>query len=497
MALDTLGHDLSSVIASFAPAPEIRNIGRVLSVKDGVAILDGLSRAKMGEKVECVEKGIEAMVLNLGTTEVGVVILGDYTLISEGDTFVSTGEIMSIGVSESIVGRIVDSAGVAQDGKAAEILVDQKMPLEKIAARVIERQPVKTPLQTGILAIDSMVPIGRGQRELIIGDRATGKTAIAIDTIINQKSVSPSVICIYCAIGQKQSRVAQIYGKLMEAGAMDYTVIVNAPAADSVAMQYIAPYAATAIAEYFLAKGKDSLIIYDDLTKHAWAYRQLSLILRRPPGREAYPGDIFYLHSRLLERSCRLSEALGGGSITSLPIVETQFGDVSAYIPTNIISITYGQIYLVSEQFNAGFRPAIDAGISVSRVGGAAQTKAMKKVAGTLRLDLAQFKNLEAFAQFGSSDLDDATKQRINRGQRIRELLKQPQYEPLSVRIEIALIYAVNNGYLDKVSVKDVERFKQEFISYMQTEQGEDPQTVLDAFFATYDLKDSKQDEQA
>ncbi|OIP95822.1 F0F1 ATP synthase subunit alpha [Candidatus Wirthbacteria bacterium CG2_30_54_11] len=496
MALDTLGHDLSSVIASFAPSTEIRNIGRVLSVKDGVAILDGLSQAKMGEKIECVEKGIEAMVLNLGVTEVGVVILGDYTLISEGDTFVSTGEIMSIGVSDSIVGRIVDAAGVPQDGKGTEIPVDQKMPLEKIAARVIERQPVKTPLQTGILAIDSMVPIGRGQRELIIGDRATGKTAIAIDTIINQKTASPSVVCIYCAIGQKQSRVAQIYGKLMESGAMDYTVIVNAPAADSVAMQYIAPYAATAIAEYFLAKGKDSLIIYDDLTKHAWAYRQLSLILRRPPGREAYPGDIFYLHSRLLERSCRLSEKLGGGSITSLPIVETQFGDVSAYIPTNIISITDGQIYLVSEQFNAGFRPAIDAGISVSRVGGAAQTKAMKKVAGTLRLDLAQFKNLEAFAQFGSADLDEATKMRINRGQRIRELLKQPQYEPLPVTTEIALIYAVNNGYLDKISVKDVERFKVEFISYMQTEKGEDPKTVLDAFFATYDMKDTAQDEQ-
>jgi F-type H+-transporting ATPase subunit alpha len=283
----------------------------------------------------------------------------------------------------------------------------------------------------------------------------------------------------------------------MEAGAMDYTIIVNAPAADSVAMQYIAPYAATAIAEYFLAKGKDSLIIYDDLTKHAWAYRQLSLILRRPPGREAYPGDIFYLHSRLLERSCRLREEQGGGSITSLPIVETQFGDVSAYIPTNIISITDGQIYLVSEQFNAGFRPAIDAGISVSRVGGAAQTKAMKKVAGTLRLDLAQFKNLEAFAQFGSSDLDDATKQRINRGQRIRELLKQPQYEPLPVETEIALIFAVNNGYLDKVTVKDVERFKQEFIAYMQTAKGEDPKAALDSFFATYDLKDTAQDEQA
>ncbi|HNT29907.1 MAG TPA: F0F1 ATP synthase subunit alpha [bacterium] len=486
MALETISQDISQKIASFDTTSSMRNVGRVTSVKDGVALLDGLSAARMSERIVCEAKGIDAMILNLGTDEVGAVILGDFTKISEGDIFNATGEIMAIGVSDAIIGRVVDATGKPIDGMSGEIAADAMMPVERIAPRVIERQPVNVPLQTGLLAIDSMVPIGRGQRELIIGDRNTGKTAIAIDAIINQKEADPPVVCIYVAIGQKKSRIAQLVGSLREHDAMGYTIVLSAAASDSVALQYIAPYSATAIGEYFLEKGKDVLIIYDDLTKHAWAYRQLSLILRRPPGREAYPGDIFYLHSRLLERACRLNQERGGGSITSLPIVETQFGDVSAYIPTNIISITDGQIYLETDLFNAGFRPAIDAGNSVSRVGGAAQTKAMKKVAGKLRLDLAQFKELEAFAQFGSSDLDDNTRQRINRGERIRELLKQPQYQTLPVELQIVFIFALNNGYLDAIQPGAIQTFKQDLITFYRSSPLKDPKELLDSFFQTY-----------
>lgn len=464
----------------------VRNVGWVKSVKDGVIQLDGLSQAKMLEQIICPKKGVFAMVLDLTTESVGAVVMGDYTQVDEGDEFETTGEIMSIQVSDKMIGRVINSVGVPLDGKSLENSGAQAMPLERIAPDVMQRQPVDSPLQTGIMAIDAMVPIGRGQRELIIGDRATGKSAIAIDTIINQRSAKDPVICVYNAIGQKQSQIAQIVGRFQQEGAMEYTIIVSAPAAESVVMQYLSPYAATAIAEYFLHQGKDVLVIYDDLTKHAWAYRQISLILNRPPGREAYPGDIFYLHSRLLERACRLSDKLQGGSITALPIVETQFGDVSAYIPTNIISITDGQIYLETDLFNAGVRPAVDPGNSVSRVGGAAQIKEMKKVAGQLRLDLAQFKELEAFAQFGSSDLDKKTLERINRGRQIRELLKQPQYNPLPVETQIALIYAVNNGYLDQLPLEQMVDFKSKFTLYMETADNKDPQAALDDFFKTY-----------
>jgi F-type H+-transporting ATPase subunit alpha len=464
-----------------------KNVGWVSRVKDGVITLEGLSEVKMMEEIVCKNKGISAMILDLKKEEVGAVVLGDYTKVSEGDEFETSGQVMSVQVSEEIVGRVVDALAWPVDGRGSFGSEGKAMPVERIAAGVMQRQPVDTPLQTGILAVDSMVPIGRGQRELIIGDRGSGKTAIAIDTIINQKKAEKEVVCIYTAIGQKESRVAQLIEKLQQYEAMDYTIIVSAPAADSVVMQYLAPYSATAIGEYFLEQGKDVLIVYDDLTKHAWAYRQISLILNRPPGREAYPGDIFYLHSRLLERSCRLSKEHQGGSITSLPIVETQFGDVSAYIPTNIISITDGQIYLETDLFNAGIRPAVDPGNSVSRVGGAAQIKAMKKVAGQLRLDLAQFKELEAFAQFGSSDLDERTKERIKRGQQIRELLKQPQYEPLPVEAQISFIYAVNQGYLDQLDLVKIADFKEKFLLYLKTSEIKEPKEALDDFFTTYD----------
>ena len=466
--------------------PEISNIGTVLSVEDGVVILDGCSDVQMAERLVCTGKGVSAMVLNLAEDTVGAVVLGDFSVIVEGDVFERTNEVMAVHVSDDVIGRTVDAVGEPIDGGVAFSKETKAMPVEKIAPGVMSRQSVSEPLQTGILAIDAMIPIGRGQRELIIGDRSIGKTAIAVDAIINQKHTDPKVICIYVAIGQKQSRVAQITEILRENDAMDYTIVVNAGASDSVAMQYLAPYSATAIGEYFLGQGKDVLIVYDDLTKHAWAYRQISLVLRRPPGREAYPGDIFYLNSRLLERSCRLNEENGGGSITSLPIVETQFGDVSAYIPTNIISITDGQIYLENDMFNSGFRPAIDAGNSVSRVGGAAQTKPMKKVSGQMRLELAQFKELEAFAQFGSSDLDERTRARIERGRRIREILKQKQYGPLPIHTQIALIMAINVGYLDEISMEGIADFKDKFVLYMQTSKNEDPKDSLDDFFTTY-----------
>ncbi len=483
--------NLENQIKSFTGDQTITNIGKVISVKDGVIVLSGLSQATMAERIVCKDKNMSAMILNLTEHEVGAVILGDYTKVNEGDVFETTGQIMSVMASETLLGRAINALAEPIDGKGKISGKGELMPVEKIAYGVMARQGVDSPIQTGIIAIDAMIPIGRGQRELIIGDRGTGKTALAIDAIINQKNEENPVICIYVSIGQKQSRTAQMIEKLNEFGAMDYTIIVDAPASDSVAMQYLAPYSATAIGEYFLKQGKDVLIIYDDLTKHAWAYRQISLILNRPPGREAYPGDIFYLHSRLLERSCRLNSELGGGSITSLPIVETQFSDVSAYIPTNIISITDGQIYLETDLFNAGIRPAIDPGISVSRVGGKAQIKTMKKVAGQLRLDLAQFKELEAFAQFGSGDLDERTKNRIERGRRIREILKQPQYQPIPVNAQIGLLYAVNNGYLDKMPIEQIVDFKEKFIMYSQTIKELDPQAACDDFFKTYEIKEA------
>lgn len=460
----------------------VKNIGKVQTVKDGIILLSGLSQAQMSEKIVSADSGMVGMVLNLEKDTVGAVVFGDYTKVQEGDEFESTGEIMSVEASEELIGRAVDALGIPIDGKGT-ISKGTKMPVEKIAPGVMARQPVSEPIQTGILAVDAMIPVGKGQRELVIGDRGTGKTALAIDTIINQKDNDKRVICIYVAIGQKQARVAQLMEKLEQHGAMDYTIIMSAPASDSVALQYIAPYSATAIGEYFLEKGEDVLIIYDDLTKHAWAYRQISLILERPPGREAYPGDIFYLHSKLLERSCRLHDDLGGGSITSLPVVETQLSDVSAYIPTNIISITDGQIYFETDLFNAGIRPAIDPGNSVSRVGGAAQIKAMKKVAGKLRLDLAQFKELEAFAQFGSADLDKQTRDRIERGRRIRELLKQPQYKPLPVLQQVALIYAVNNGYFDNTMLEDIQQEKEKFLMYFENQATDDYEKIAREYF--------------
>jgi F-type H+/Na+-transporting ATPase subunit alpha len=411
---------------------KIKNFGKVLSVKDGVIELDGLSNVGIMEKIYCQEKDIYALVLNLLEETVGAVILGDDSVVVQGDMFVSTGEMMAIKADENLLGRVVNALGEPLDGRELKNDNSKQMPIERKAYTVFDRKPVDTPLKTGILAVDAMVPIGRGQRQLIIGDRGTGKTSLAISAIINQKDEQKRVVCIYCAIGQKDSTVKNIVEILKENGCMHYSIVVDASASAPAALQYLAPYSAVAIGEYFLEKGEDVLIIYDDLTKHAYSYRHISLILRRPPGREAYPGDIFYLHSRLLERSCRLNDKVGGGSITAFPIIETQFGDVSAYIPTNVISITDGQIFLDKDMFNSGFRPAVDPTNSVSRVGGAAQTKELKKASGKLRLTLTQFKELEAFTQFGGEDLDDATKEKIKRGQVIMQMLKQPQYDVMS-----------------------------------------------------------------
>lgn len=466
--------------------PTIKNIGKVQTIKDGVISLDGLSEGVMGGMIRSTSTGMEAMILNLTDEDTGAIVFGDFTKITENEVFENSGEVMSVTVDEAVIGRVLDGVAHPIDGKGALQYSNgaKVMPVERIAPGVIERQPVNQPVQTGIMAVDAMTPIGRGQRQLVIGDRGTGKTALAVDTILNQKVENSGIICIYVGIGQKQARIAQLVEKLDQHGAMEYTVVVNASASDSVAMQYLAPYTATAIGEYFMEKGRDVLIIYDDLTKHAWAYRQISLILERPPGREAYPGDVFYLHSRLLERSCRLSADNGGGSITALPIVETQLGDVSAYIPTNIISITDGQIYFETDLFNSGIRPAVDPSNSVSRVGGAAQIKAMKKVAGRLRLALAQFKELEAFAQFGSADLDASTKERIERGQRIRELLKQPQYRPLPVYIQVGLIHAANQGHLDEVPLEDIDSVKERFISFMETKSDQSMyEELVEEFF--------------
>lgn len=455
---------------------EIKNTGKVQEIKDGIVIADGLSAAGANELVNVITKEgkvVKGLILNLEEKQVGIVIIGEYNEISEGDTVEATGELLSMEVSDAHLGRVINPLGEPVDGKGEIKHKDSKrLALQKIAPGVITREGVNRPLQTGIKSIDGMIPIGRGQRQLIIGDRQTGKTAIAIDTIINQAQSAkrqglPLVKCVYIAIGQKTSKIAQIAAKLEQAGALEYTTIVLAGASDPASMQYMAPYAGTAIAEYFAEKGEDALVIYDDLTKHAWAYREISLLLRRPPGREAYPGDIFYLHSALLERGVQYNEKNGGGSVTMLPVIETQEGDLSAYIPTNVISITDGQIYLEADLFNSGIKPAINVGNSVSRVGGSAQTKAMKQVAGQLRLDLAQYRELAAFAQFGS-DLDDATKAKLERGERMVELLKQEQYSPLSTPEQIALIYAGTKGYLDQIEVNTIRTWEQGFLSYLK-----------------------------
>lgn len=443
---------------------EISNTGTVVSVGDGIATIYGLRNAMANELVVFDDdKGTLAITMNLEEDSVGVVILGDYTHIKEGMLVKTTGKIASVPTGEALIGRIIDPTGKPIDGKG-DIITNTSRPIERVAPGIVTRKSVHQPLQTGLTAIDALTPIGRGQRELIIGDRQTGKTAIAIDTIINQKN--ENVICIYVAIGQKASTVAQIAKTLEEKGAMAYSIIVSATANEPAPLQYIAPFAGVAIGEEFMEQGKDVLIIYDDLSKHAQAYRAMSLLLKRPPGREAYPGDVFYLHSRLLERAVKLNDELGGGSITALPIIETQAGDVSAYIPTNVISITDGQIFLESNLFNSGVRPAINAGISVSRVGGAAQTKAIKQVAGKLRLDLAQYRELEAFAQF-ASDLDQATKNQLLRGEKLTEILKQPQYMPLSVAEQVSILFAANEGLLDDVQNSDIQRFKKEWFAHL------------------------------
>jgi F-type H+-transporting ATPase subunit alpha len=460
---------------------QVEKTGQVVKINDGVAIIDGLTDVMSGELIEFPNQ-VFGVALNLEEESVGAMILGDYLRIKEGDTVKSTGRILETPVGEQIIGRVIDALGQPLDEKG-EIKTDKFYPVEKIAPGVITRKSVDTPLQTGIKAIDSMIPIGRGQRELIIGDRQTGKTALAIDTIINQKD--KDVICIYVAIGQKESKIAKIVAKLQESGAMEHTIVVLAGASDPASMSYIAPYTGCAIGEYFMDQGKDALIVYDDLSKHAWAYRQISLILRRPPGREAYPGDIFYLHSRLLERSAKLNKKYGGGSLTALPIIETQAGDISAYIPTNVISITDGQIFLETDLFYQGIRPAINPGISVSRVGSSAQTKAMKKVAGKLRLELAQFRELAAFAQF-SSDLDKETKLRIERGKRITEILKQPQYSPFPVEEQVVSIFAVINGFLDDIEIEKIKDFEERLLTYIKEKNKE----ILEKIAMEKDISD-------
>ncbi len=461
---DSLLSTLSQQLAGWSAAPTSTQVGTVLDVGDGIARISGLSKVRSQEMVTF-GNGTIGVVLNLEEDTVGVMVLGDMAGISEGQEVKATGKILDVPVGEAVTGRVVNALGQPIDGKGA-IATTETYPMERIAPGVISRQSVNKPMQTGIKAIDAMIPIGRGQRELIIGDRQTGKTAIAVDTIINQKD--QDVICIYVAIGQKESKVARIVARLEEAGAMEYTTVVVAGASDPAALSYLAPYAGCAMGEYFMDHGKDVLIIYDDLSKHAWAYRQVSLLLRRPPGREAYPGDIFYVHSRLLERSARLNKDFGGGSLTALPIIETQAGDVSAYIPTNVISITDGQIYLESDLFYQGVRPAVNVGLSVSRVGSAAQTKAMKKVAGKLRLALAQYRELAAFAQFGS-ELDSATQEQLERGKRMVEVLKQGQYRPETVPQQVAILYAVTNGYLDSVAVDDIRGYVDGFKSYLES----------------------------
>jgi F-type H+/Na+-transporting ATPase subunit alpha len=461
---DEIASVLQKEIEDFKGQLATSEVGQVLEVGDGIARCYGLSTAMAGEMVEF-PNGVNGLVFNLEESSVGVIILGDYLEIAEGDEVKTTGRLLSVPVGEALIGRVVDPLGNPLDGKGP-IMTNDRRPVEAIAPGVAERQPVKQPLQTGIKAIDAMTPIGRGQRELIIGDRKTGKTAVAVDTILNQRG--GDVICIYVACGQRASATAGVVEVLREHGALDYTIVVSATASDPAPLQYVAPYAGAAMAEHFMWQGKHTLVIYDDLSKQAQAYRQLSLLMRRPPGREAYPGDVFYCHSRLLERACKLNNQLGAGSMTALPIIETLEGEVSAYIPTNVISITDGQIYLEPSLFFAGVRPAINVGISVSRVGGNAQTKAMKRVAGSLRLDLAAFRELEAFAQLGT-ELDKATQRQLDRGYRMVELLKQPQYQPRAVADQVIAIFAGTQGYFDKVAIKDVARAEKELIEYMKT----------------------------
>lgn len=466
---------LKSQIENFEIKATVDNVGKVMKVGDGVAEISGLTDVMAGEMLQFVpsqakaKKIIYGVALNLEENQVGAIILGSFENIKEGDEVKTTGKILSVPVGKNFIGRVINPLGEPIDGKG-NIKAEKSYPIEKIAPGVITRKSVNEPVQTGIKAIDAMIPIGRGQRELIIGDRQIGKTAVAIDTIINQKG--QNMTCIYVAIGQKESKVAKIVAELEKRGAMDYTIVVVAGASDPASLSFIAPYAGCAMGEYFMDQGEDALIVYDDLSRHAWSYRQISLILKRPPGREAYPGDIFYLHSRLLERSAKLSKKFGGGSLTALPIVETQGGDVSAYIPTNVISITDGQIYLEADLFYKGIRPALNVGISVSRVGSSAQIKAMKKVAGKLRLTVAQFRELEAFAQFGS-DLDEKTRKQIERGKRTIEILKQDQYNPMSVEDQVSIIYAVNNGFLDDVAVEKVQSWETDFHKYMHSSQKE------------------------
>ena len=450
-------------IENFESGVTVTEVGTVIKVGDGIAEIHGLEKVMAGELLEFPHE-VRGLALNLEEDKVGAVLFGDFQAIMEGDLVKRTGRIMQVPVGDAMIGRVVNALGVPIDERGP-IITDSFNPIERIAPGIVDRQPVKEPLQTGLKAIDSMVPIGRGQRELIIGDRQTGKTAVAVDTIINQKG--KDVICIYVAIGQKASTVAQVVKTLTDFGAMDYTIVVKATASDPAAMQFLAPYTGAAIGEFFRDNGRHALTIYDDLSKQAAAYREISLLLRRPPGREAYPGDVFYLHSRLLERAAKLADVKGGGSLTSLPIIETQAGDISAYIPTNVISITDGQIFLEADLFNSGIRPAINVGNSVSRVGGAAQIKAMKSVAGTLRIDLAQFRELQAFAQFGS-DLDKSTQAQIARGQRLVEILKQPQYQPMDVEKQVVEIWAAINGYLDDIPVENVRRFEAGLLKFVE-----------------------------
>jgi len=471
------GQDIVSIIKQqieqFGTAVTMVDVGTVISVGDGIARIHGLSAAKYNELLEF-PNDVMGIAMNLEEESVAAIILGDYTAIKEGDEVRCTSRIAEVVVGDALIGRVVDALGRPLDGKGP-VKTKKTRPLERVAPSVALRSPVNTPVQTGIKAVDSMIPLGRGQRELIIGDRFTGKTAIAIDTIINQKG--GDLICIYVAIGQKASTIARVVATLDKHGAMEHTIIVAASAADSFALQYLAPYAGCAIGEEVMEEGKDALVIYDDLSKHAWAYRELSLLLRRPPGREAYPGDVFYLHSRLLERAAKYAGEYGGGSLTALPIIETQGGDMSAYIPTNVISITDGQMYLESDLFNAGIRPALNVGLSVSRVGSAAQTPAMKRVAGRLRLDLAQYRELTAFAQFGTSELDKATRQ-LERGQRLTEILKQPQYVPMPVEKQVVILYAAVNGHLDNVDVDKLDAFEIGLHRFLETNHAELVQAI-------------------
>lgn len=463
MSANQIVENLRKEIENFSAEIKVEKVGKVLEVFDGIAKVSGLSDIKSSEMVTFPD-GTVGVALNLEEELVGVIIFGDFSKIKEGDEVKATGKILEIPVSDTILSRVVNAVGVPIDGKGA-LKSGKTYPIEKIAPGVITRQSVDKPVTTGIKVIDAIIPIGRGQRELIIGDRQTGKTALVIDTILNQKG--QSMICVYVSIGQKDSKLRKIEKRLEEGGAMDYTVIVSAGASETAALAYIAPYTGVSIAEYFMDQGKDVLVVYDDLSKHAVAYREISLLLRRPPGREAYPGDVFYLHSRLLERACRRNEKYGGGSITALPIIETQAGDVSAYIPTNVISITDGQIFLETDLFYKGIRPAVNVGLSVSRVGSTAQAKAMKKVAGTLKLDLAQYRELEAFAQFGS-DLDENTKRQLERGKRAVEVLKQPQYFPIKMERQVAILYALTQGFMDDVPVEKIKEFEEGLVNYTE-----------------------------